>query len=69
MSAEGTLFSFPCAHHLHFHLVLKAIKEQTEENDSLDELVLDQIKFSKFTPEITKAIGKQPCFPLFSCRF
>mmetsp|Transcript_43826 Transcript_43826/g.50695 ORF Transcript_43826/g.50695 Transcript_43826/m.50695 type:complete len:210 (+) Transcript_43826:62-691(+) len=38
--------------------VLKAIKEQTEENDSLDELVLDQIKFSKFTPEVVKAIEK-----------
>eukprot|EP00331_Platyophrya_macrostoma_P021354 CAMPEP_0176445914 /NCGR_PEP_ID=MMETSP0127-20121128/24003_1 /TAXON_ID=938130 /ORGANISM="Platyophrya macrostoma, Strain WH" /LENGTH=203 /DNA_ID=CAMNT_0017831827 /DNA_START=201 /DNA_END=812 /DNA_ORIENTATION=+ len=38
--------------------VLKAIRDQTEGNDETDELVLDQIKFSKFTPEISKAIEK-----------
>jgi len=32
--------------------VLKAIKQQIEENDEADELVLDQIKFTKFTPDM-----------------
>ncbi len=64
MSAEGTLYRSFYAQPLHFLLVLKAIKDQREKNYSLDELVLDQIKFTKFTPEIVKDIGKHSYFRL-----
>ena len=65
MSADGTFWRFLCLIDLSISAVLKAIKEQTEGNDEADELVLDQIKFTKFTPEIAQAIGNNVSLSLF----